>query len=129
MTNPRLRIGLIKQFYEGDAVHPEVAAVLQEFALQLQRLGHAVEEASIDFTTHEVVFPVMQGVATGTALFLDQLAASRGRAIDPGEVEPVVWSAYQHARSVKAPTIWPRSTPFTAWAGAWPCSMNASTCC
>ncbi|MBK7060110.1 MAG: amidase [Rubrivivax sp.] len=98
----RLRIGLIKQFYEGDAVHPEVAAVLQEFALQLQRLGHAVEEASIDFTTHEVVFPVMQGVATGTALFLDQLAASRGRAIDPGEVEPVVWSAYQHARSVKA---------------------------
>ncbi len=97
-----LRIGLVNQFYEGDPVHPEVAAVVQAFAEQLQRLGHHVETATLDFTTHDVVQPVMQGVATGTALFLDELARSRGRPITPDEVEPVVWSAYQTASRVKA---------------------------
>jgi amidase len=97
-----LRIGLVNHFFEGDPVHADVAAVVQRFAEQLQALGHHVEPAQVDFTTHEVVHPVMQGVATGTALFLDQIAASRGRAIDEREVEPVVWNAYRLARDLRA---------------------------
>jgi amidase len=102
-TAPKgLRIGLINHFYEGDPVHPDVAAALQVFADQLQRLGHHVETATLDFSTHEVVHPVMMGVATGTALFLDQLQQSRGRAITPDEIEPVVWSAWKTAATIKA---------------------------
>lgn len=97
-----LRIGLVDRYYEGDPVHPDVAAAVRGFAAQLERLGHRVEPARIDFTTHDVVFPVMQGVATGTALFLDQVAQTRGRPIDAGEVEPVVWSAYQYAHALRA---------------------------
>lgn len=97
-----LRVGLINHFFEGDPVHADVAAVLHTFAVQLQRWGHHVEEARVDFTTHDVVFPVMQCVATGTGVFLDQVAQARGRPIAPGDVEPVVWSAYQHARALKA---------------------------
>ena len=92
-----LRIGVLDTFYEGDPVHAEVAAAVNAFGDQLQRLGHAVERATLDFSTHDVVFPVMQGVATGTALFFQQLAQARGRAVQPDEVEPVVWSAWQTA--------------------------------
>lgn len=101
--SPRgLRIGLVNHFFEGDPVHPEVAAVTQAFAEQLQRLGHHVEPAQVDFDTLETVRPVMLAVATGTALFLDQLARTRGRAVEAGEVEPVVWSAAGYARALTA---------------------------
>jgi amidase len=97
-----LRIGLINRTFDGDPVHADVAAAVQAFALQLQQWGHHVEEATVDFSTHEVVFPVMQCVATGSGVFLDQVARARGRPIEPDEVEPVVWSAYHYARSLKA---------------------------
>ena len=60
-----LRIALCNRFFEGDAVHPEVAQAVANFALQLQALGHEVEEASPDFSTLDVVRPMMQVVATG----------------------------------------------------------------
>lgn len=97
-----LRIGVLDTFYEGDAVHPEVAAAIRAFADQLQRWGHRVERWQPEFSTHDVVYPVMQGVATGTALFFEQLAAQRGRPVTPDEVEPVVWSAYETARRFRA---------------------------
>lgn len=97
-----LRIGLVNAFYEGDAVHAEVAAAVDAFAQRLQALGHAVEPARLPFGTHEVLRPVMLAVATGTALFLEQLQAQRGRAIAPEEVEAVVWSAWQTAKALPA---------------------------
>lgn len=97
-----LRIGVVNRFYEGDPVHPEVAAAIDAFAARLERLGHAVEPAALPFGTHEVLRPAMLAVAAGTGLFLDQLQAQRGRAITPDEVEPVVWSAWQTAATLKA---------------------------
>jgi amidase len=99
---PPLRIGLLDTFYEGDPVHPEVKAAVQALAAELQALGHRVAPLKLDFSTRDVVTPVMQGVAVGTALFLDQVAAARGRPIAEPEVEPVVWSAYQTARRFSA---------------------------
>jgi Asp-tRNA(Asn)/Glu-tRNA(Gln) amidotransferase A subunit family amidase len=90
-----LRIGLINHFFEGDPVDAEVAAAVAAFAIQLQRLGHHVEATTVDFCTLDVVRPVMQVVATGTAMGLQDIAAQRGRPIAPEEVEPVVWSALQ----------------------------------
>jgi amidase len=88
-----LRIALCNRFFEGDAVHPEVAQAVANFALQLQALGHEVEEASPDFSTLDVVRPMMQVVATGIAMSLQATAAARGRPISPDELEPAVWDA------------------------------------
>ncbi|MFO1218237.1 MAG: amidase [Burkholderiaceae bacterium] len=95
-----LRIALVNRFYEGDPVHPEVAAVVAGFAQQLQGLGHHVDEADLGFTTLDVVRPVMQVIAAGTAMVLDGIAQARGRAITPDELEPVVWGALQTGRSI-----------------------------
>ena len=97
-----LRIALCNSFFEGDAVHAEVAAVVAAFAQQMQRLGHHVEEARPGFATLDVVRPVMQVVATGTAMTLDHIARQRGRPISPDEVEPVTWSALQLGRTLAA---------------------------
>ena len=95
-----LRIALCNSFFEGDAVHPEVAAVVAQFALQMQQLGHHVDEARPDFSTLDVVRPLMQVVATGTAATLEAIAMQRGRAINENEVEPVVWGALQTGRGL-----------------------------
>ena len=97
-----LRIALVDTFYEGDPVHPEVAAVVRRFAAQLEALGHHVQPVTLELDTLAVLRPVMQAVATGTAVALDRVAQARGRAIAADEVEPVVWSAYQTARSLSA---------------------------
>jgi amidase/6-aminohexanoate-cyclic-dimer hydrolase len=56
----------------------------------------------VDFTSHEVIRPALMAVATGTALFLEQHGRARGRPVEQGEVEPVVWSSWQHARGLRA---------------------------
>jgi len=97
-----LRIGLVNRFYEGDPVDAEVSAAVASLAAQLQRLGHAVEDTTLPFTTREVLHPAMLAVATGTALFLQQVQAGRGQPITQDEVEPVVWSAWQTAAGLPA---------------------------
>ncbi|MCA0242279.1 MAG: amidase [Proteobacteria bacterium] len=97
-----LRIGLVDTFYEGDPVHPEVAAAVRRFAAQLEGLGHQVQPVRLALRTLDVLHPVMLAVATGTAVLLDGVAQARDRAIGADEVEPVVWSAYQTARSLSA---------------------------
>ena len=99
---PGLRIGLVNQFYEGDPVHPEVAAAVQAFAAQLQALGHHVEPVRLPFGTLEVLRPVMQVVATGTALVMQAQATQRGRPIQPDDVEPSTFGAYELGRSLGA---------------------------
>lgn len=95
-----LRIGLCNAFFDGDPVHRDVAAVVAEFAATLQRLGHHVEETRPGFGTLDVVRPVMQVIATGTAMGLEAIATQRGRPIAQDEVEPVVWGALQVGRGI-----------------------------
>lgn len=97
-----LRIALVDTFFEGDAVHAEVAAAVRDFAAALERLGHRVEPVRVGFATRDVVQPVMQLVASGTATALQAIAAARGRAIDEGEVEPVVHGALRVGRGIAA---------------------------
>lgn len=98
----RLRIALCNRFFEGDAVHADVAAAVDAFARRLEALGHAVEPAAPGFATLDVVRPVMIGVACGTAQVLEAIAAGRGRAIGEDEVEPVTWGALGVGRSTGA---------------------------
>ncbi|HEU5294083.1 MAG TPA: amidase family protein [Burkholderiaceae bacterium] len=98
-----LRIALCNSFFEGDAVHPEVAVAVDAFAHVLQRLGHEVETARPDFTTLDVVRPVMRVIATGTAALLDSLKVQPGRAIEEADLEPVVRGAWRVGREVSGP--------------------------
>jgi amidase len=59
-----------------------------------------VEDADVGFTTMDVVRPVMQVIAAGTAMGLDAIAQARGRPIAPDEVEPVVFGAWRTGRSI-----------------------------
>ena len=97
-----LRIALCNRFFEGDAVHPEVAAAVAAFARELQALGHQVEEAGPDFATLDVVRPVMQVVCTGTVMALEVLATQRGRPVTEDELEPVTWSALRTGQAFSA---------------------------
>lgn len=95
-----LRIGLINRFYEGDPVHPEVAAAIDAFARRLEALGHTVEEAALPFTTLDVVQPLMRMVASGTSMVLNGIERQRGRPIGADEVEPTTFGALQLGRTV-----------------------------
>jgi amidase len=98
----RLRIGLVDTFFEGDPVHPDVAAVVRAFAHTLAALGHRVEPVRVPFTTRDVLEPVMIGAATGVAFALEQVVATRGRDIAEGEVEPSIMGALRYARGLRA---------------------------
>jgi len=97
-----LRIGLCNSFYEGDAVHPDVARVVQAFAAQLANLGHHVEPVRMDLGTLDVVRAVMHVVATGTSMELDAIERQRGRPIADDEIEPVTRSAWALGRTLTA---------------------------
>lgn len=97
---PPLRIALCNRFFEGDAVHPDVARALAAFAAQLRSLGHEVDEAGPDLATLDVVRPVMQVVATGIAMGLQDIANARGRELTPDELEPAVWDALHVGRNI-----------------------------
>ncbi|HEX6019309.1 MAG TPA: amidase [Burkholderiaceae bacterium] len=96
----RLRIALCNSFFEGDAVHHEVAVAVDAFARVLEGLDHEVEPARPPFTSLDVVRPVMQVVAAGTAMLLDGLGAQLGRAVDEAALEPVVQGAWRVGREV-----------------------------
>ncbi len=99
---PKLRIGLCNHFFEGDTVDAEVAAAIDAFAHWLEGQGHLVTPVRLPFSTRDVVQPVMQVVATGSAMILEGHERSRGRPLADDELEPVTASACRTARGLSA---------------------------
>lgn len=97
---PRLRVGLVNRFFEGDPVHPEVRAAIDHLARRLEALGHHVEEATLAFGTLDVVQPLMRMVAAGTSMVLQGIERQRGRPIGSDEIEPTTWGAMQLGRTL-----------------------------
>ena len=91
---PRLRIALCDTYFEGDAVHPEVAAAVRALALQLQRLGHDVQLARPPVDTLALIRPLVHVVACGTAMGVARLAAAHGP-IGADEIEPATRGAVE----------------------------------
>ena len=95
-----LRIALCASFFEGDPVHADVAQAVHAFGALLQKLGHQVDEVPTGLNTLDIVRPLMQVVAAGTAMTLQGIAQARGRAITEAEVEPATFGALKLGQGV-----------------------------
>lgn len=99
----RLRIACSWHTLDGDKVHPEVTATVQEAALLLESLGHSVEEAAPPMSTIEALRPMLEIIASGTAQAIDRFERQRGRRAGTDELEPTTHSAVAFGRSLSAP--------------------------
>jgi len=96
---PRLRIALCDTFFEGDAVHPDVAAAVRAMAARLEKLGHHVEPARPPIATLDLIRPLAHVVACGTSMGVARLAAQYGP-IARDELEAVTWGAVELGQRV-----------------------------
>ncbi len=93
-ATPRLRIALCDTFFEGDAIHPEVAQAVRAFAQRLEALGHHIELRRPPLDTRQVIEPLAHVVACGTAMSLNALTRQHGPFVD-GDLEPTTRSAWE----------------------------------
>jgi len=98
-----LRIALLATTLDGEPVHPEVATAVQEAAAVLGTLGHHVEAAAPQVTTEQIVRPMMNVIACGTAMAIDIELRRRGRALQADDVEPTTRGAWEYGRSLSGP--------------------------
>lgn len=81
-------------------VDPEIAAATEMVALQLQRLGHEVEEAPLPFDHEEASRAMAYFWFFGFHRRLDAYAKKTKRAIGPETLEAVVLKIYDLARTM-----------------------------
>ena len=98
-----LRIACTWKTLDGDAIDPEVETAVREAARLLESIGHIVEEAAPPVRTLDALKPMLDVIATGTAMAVDLLERRRGRPAEPGELEPTTLSAVNYGRSLTAP--------------------------
>lgn len=99
----RLRIACSWRTLDGDAVHPEVEAAVREAAKLLESLGHVVEEAAPALRTLDALKPMLDVIASGTAMAVGVFERKRGRPAGEDELEPTTRSAVAYGRSLTAP--------------------------
>lgn len=96
----RLRIGFADATFEGRPIHPDCAAAARDAARLLEGLGHRVEpfRPAADHGAMMRAWTVI--VACGTALWVRGRVRKRGRALAPGEIEPVAEGACAYAATL-----------------------------
>jgi amidase/6-aminohexanoate-cyclic-dimer hydrolase len=94
----RLRIAVMRTTLDGAAIHPEVAAAVEDAAGLCESLAHAVEEARPALGTEEMLVPLLQVVACGTAMGIERRIQVLGREPGPDELEPVTRGALEVGR-------------------------------
>jgi amidase/6-aminohexanoate-cyclic-dimer hydrolase len=96
----RLRVALCETDFEGRAVHPDCAAAARAAARLLEGLGHRVDEARPDADHAGMLRAWTVVVACGTALWVRARVRARGRALEPGDIEPVAEGACAYAATL-----------------------------
>lgn len=98
----RLRIGFTTAAFEAGSLAPECLRAVSDAAALLSGLGHEVEEARLPEGIEAVI--AASGVVLGGHITadLDAKAEQLGRPIAEGDVEPMTFARYQHARQVSA---------------------------
>jgi amidase len=100
-----LRIGLVTASLTGVALDPDIAAILQDTARLLEKLGHFVEPAQLP------IDPMSLFTAHGTACGASLVTAIRdreavlGREATPDDLEPVTFEIYQRNKAASAESL------------------------
>jgi len=98
-----LRVAMLSTTLDGEPVHPEVAAAVQQTAALLGTLGHEVDAAVPKVSTEEILRPMMNVIACGTAMAIDIELRRRGRGLQSDEIEPTTRGAWEYGRSLSGP--------------------------
>lgn len=96
----RLRVAYCKGTFDGDPIHPECAAAVEETAKLLAELGHEVGEAAPGADHTGMMRAWTDIIACGTALWVRNALEKKGRELRPGDLEAVALGACEHARQV-----------------------------
>jgi len=100
-TPPRpLRIALCDTSFTGARIHPDCAAAVHDAARLLSDMGHTITPAVPLADTTGMMMAWTDIVACGTALAIETAVKSRGRALDPSEIEGVSRGALAHAKTI-----------------------------
>ncbi|WP_308917977.1 amidase [Jannaschia sp. LMIT008] len=99
----RLRIGLCDTRFDGTAIHPDCADAVRGAGAVLEGLGHHVEPDRPDADHAGMMRAWTAIVACGTALWIRQVVARRGRDLSPNDVEGVARGAIAHAATIDGP--------------------------
>ena len=102
-TEPgRLRIGFTTKTFEGDEVHHDCVAAIQDAAKLCSALGHQVEEVSpvVDGERLRNAFTVLW--AAGCAGFLEAYSQRTSRPLDLEQIEPLTRALYDMGRAFTA---------------------------
>jgi amidase len=92
-----LRVAVTTHAWSGAAVDPQIAAATARVGRLLEKLGHAVEEATPAVDPSAVVDSALAGAAAVGALFL-----TAPRPPDPNRLEAVSRRVLEHARRLDA---------------------------
>jgi len=97
---PRRRIAFLNTTYEGGAIHPEVAAAVDEAARLFAGLGHELVPAAPPVGSEEVLSPMLPLIASAAANAIDTFVAARGRRLAADELQPTTLGAREYARAI-----------------------------
>ncbi len=97
----RLRIAWTTKSWKPDSpVHPEVARLVETTALECERIGQDVREATPVFDYESYLFAFSSIFAYGFDVYLDHLSAVMQRPISGETIEPVNLSQYKYAKAL-----------------------------
>lgn len=99
-TSTPLRIAYATTSLTGDPIHPECSKAVLATAKMLADMGHHVEEALPKADTFGMMKSWTAIVACGTALWVRQVLARKGRELRQGDLEPVAVDACNYARTI-----------------------------
>jgi amidase len=103
-----LRIGFATRGLMPDGAlaesHPDCVAAVAHTARLLESLGHRVEPVEIEALGDPDWVPNFLAIwVVSAATELDEVARGLGRAIEPGEIEPLTWALAELGRLITGP--------------------------
>lgn len=99
-TSKPLRIAMCTTTLTGDPIDPECRVAVENAAKLLEGMGHSVEPALPQADTMGMMHAWTKIVACGTALWVRQTLAKKGRQLQPGDLENVAISACDYAKTI-----------------------------
>ena len=95
-----LRIAFSAKTLTGDPIDPECEKAVLATVKLLEDMGHHVEEALPKADTIGMMKAWTAIVACGTALWVRQVLAKKGRDLQQGDLEPVALDACRYAKTI-----------------------------